>query len=111
MILPEVFDTVDHESPLPIKLLHYLVSIYGVALNWFRSFLAEKSQMVVINQCSSSPWDLSIRPLEVHLVALSFQFFKRLVSEICSASFYHLTQTPQSQLFPSVCLQLGNGWE
>ena len=56
MILPEeleiqAFDTVSHKILLT-KLEHY--GIRGLALNWFSSYLSNRSQFVFINNVSSS---------------------------------------------------------
>ena len=49
--LSAAFDTIDHE-----KLLHCLETRFGIngtALNWFRSYLSNRSQEVRINNSSS----------------------------------------------------------
>ena len=55
--LSAAFDTVDHE--VLIRRLHDLVGVEGIALDWFKSYLHERSQKVIINNISSHQKTLS----------------------------------------------------
>ena len=50
------FDTIDHELLLqrPVQRLQHRHGIYGTVLNWFRSYLSNRTQLVRIQEVESS---------------------------------------------------------
>ena len=54
--LSAAFDTVDHN--ILLQRLHSRFSVRGKALNWFASYLADRTQSVVINNNKSKPYPL-----------------------------------------------------
>ena len=50
------FDTVDHN--ILLQRLHSKFSVRGKALDWFASYLADRTQSVVINNTKSKPYPL-----------------------------------------------------
>jgi len=54
--LSAAFDTVDHQ--LLLERLSDEVGIRGTVLNWFRSYLSDRSQRVSVHGVHSRPFDL-----------------------------------------------------
>jgi len=54
--LSSAFDTVNHR--IMLQRLHTYLGITGTALDWFRSYLSNRKQTVIINGVSSNPKDL-----------------------------------------------------
>ena len=57
LLLPDLsaaFDTVDHE--ILLKILNSIFSICGTALNWFRSYLTNRTQVVLITVSWAQVW-------------------------------------------------------
>lgn len=55
--LSSAFDTVDHR--ILLERLSDEVGIRGTALNWFRSYLSDRSQRVSVHGVLSCPFDLN----------------------------------------------------
>jgi len=55
--LSAAFDTVDHQ--ILLERLSDEVGIHGTALNWFRSYLSDRSQRVSVHGVLSRPFDLN----------------------------------------------------
>ena len=51
LVLSAAFDTVDHE--ILLTRLRSKYSISGIALEWFRSYLTNRSQFALIEGCRS----------------------------------------------------------
>ena len=56
LVLYAAFDTVDHDMLL--TRLHSKYSISGIALEWFRSYLTNRSQFALIEGCRSQSREL-----------------------------------------------------
>ena len=56
MKFPPFFDTVDHD--ILLTRLHSKYSISGIALEWFRSYLTNRSQFALIEECRSQSREL-----------------------------------------------------
>ena len=56
LVLSAAFDTVDHD--ILLTRLHSKYSISGIALEWFRSYLTNRSQFALIEGCRSQSREL-----------------------------------------------------
>ena len=54
--LSATFDTVEHD--ILLSRLHSKYSISGIALEWFRSYLTNRSQFALIEGCRSQFFEL-----------------------------------------------------
>ena len=53
LTLLDAFDTIDHN--ILLQRLEHLYGISGTPLNWFRSYLSNRTQTVIINNKLSQP--------------------------------------------------------
>jgi len=79
--LSAAFDTVDHE--LPIEVLKKRFAIGGITLNWFNSYLNERTQTFMFGDVESVMYAVnSSVPLGSVLGPLSFVAYTEYVVEI-----------------------------
>jgi len=81
--LSAAFDTVDHDTML--RRLEYSFEIRGKALSWFASYLSGRSQLIMINESLSVPFNL-----ECGVPQGSYCFRCIRVSFLRSCIEYHL---------------------
>ena len=99
--LSAAFDTIDH-TILLIRLDNWF-GVSGKALNWFKSYLTDRSQRIKLGNCLSSKSDLSFGvPLGSVLGPLLFTLYTTPLSSLISghATPYHL-YADDSQLYIS----------
>ena len=80
--LSAAFDTIDHD-----KMLFRFEELFGVsgeALSWLTSYFSQRSQRVVLKECSSTPVPLSTGVPQGSVAGL------RDISSLHTASWYHL---------------------
>ena len=85
----KVFDTVDHQLLLRVRILQYRFSINDSALAWFNSYLSDRSQTVHVNSSISRTVNLSCgMPQGSSLGPKTFIAYTEDVDEVFSA--HHL---------------------
>ena len=101
MPLPSAFDTIDHS--ILVERLHSTFGISGSALQWLRSYILDRFQVVVVNSISCTPQHLDFRvPQGSVLGPLHFVLYTQPVSRIVrqSGSDFHKF-SDNTQIFSS----------
>ena len=98
--LSSAFDTVNHDIMLSI--LHRRFSVEGAALNWFHSYLTDRSQTFSVGDSNSDPHSVSctvrfVSPIGMFL--LIYSDFKRANSEkLTSKVFVNAPRSPPKKI-------------
>ena len=105
--LSAAFDTVDH-----VILLNRLqkIGVTGLSLDWFRSYLSERTQAVVINNVSSEPANLTCGvPQGSVLSPILFNIYTQPLGEIARkyGVYYHF-YADDTQLYISFSVKESN---
>ena len=99
--LSAAFDTIDHD--ILLDRLHSLYGISGIALDWFKSYLSDRSQYVTVNECVSetSPVSFGVPQGSVLGPVLFILYTKPLSSLITSFSVCNQSFADDTQLHHS----------
>ena len=55
LVLSVVFDTLEHNYAILLRLLEFTFGVSGAALSWFESYLNDRTQSVMVDGLMSTP--------------------------------------------------------